>query len=1159
MAEPDIPVSADAVPTQPVPTSADEPQSDGMLKDTLEGVATGATKGINELVQTADTLTFGGVNEVGDWLNENVADLGTLGVNEGGELVYYRAAQAIKEAKEAGLERGDPAFNDFVKERVTTTKLTDGLQTISGNISSSLTQFAAGWIPANRMMKLLPTPTTTAGKVSKLAGEGAIAEVIAFDKYEDRLSNIIEDYPSLENPITAFLAADPDDAAALAVLKQATEGVMTEALFLPFVAGLKALRANRNNFEETDRLVQEAGEEATAIAPQISNEFEQSLKSWEDANSQIVSKYAEAEPLTGAARTQTRKEGRDEAVAALDDAQLEDLQAKGGGIQLTNETMQQAARRDIGKYLAPYTDNVTLALNNYVERFGGDATRARRTAARTVEMANIAEVEFSKVATKFQTGEATEEQLQAAFKNLQNIVNMARGGFSEAGRTLEFSKVVDGWNVKTLNTAIEASVSLQGNVNGRRKFLANMAKYASQIQKGGAKSVAIVNELFINSILSGLKTHLVNIGSNTFTMATMPLEKLAGATMRLDKKEAMKALYMYQGMGLGAWQSVKGGFQALKKGQTQLDIDRSILEEGLQEGAIPNWALGAVIRLPTRALAAEDEFFKQLNFRAFAYAEAMADGKALGKRGTELSDYVEQELNNAVEAQLKASIAKATTSENVIADSAIEYARTATFTQGLGGKSINERLSQGVSKAVTDFPILRQINPFIRTPLNIASYTLQRSPLAPLSGRWRRDMMQGGQAQSEAIARASVGSGLAYYFYGLAEQGAITGTGSGLSVDQIKAMEDMYGYRRNAVYDGEEYLEVSRLSPASDLMTIMASIYELNKYGASKEADELAIATTMVLSEFARDKTFMQGLGDFMNAIEDPERYGTSYAGSRIAALVPFSGFLKSMNGDPRLRKIYELSEAYKKTIPGLSKDLDPVRNILGEQKLVPEFWGIDFASPIGHTVEKDDPIALAFKQAADAGTPFNIPMPSKNKAGIDLTDRAFSNDFQDKPLNPKRVRQTAYDMWLEFSGKVPLDFTGKGDMKTLREALTAVVADPRFEGQATGNFRIGDKVYTGSRADYINQTITAYRNIAWDVMVGKDPYAANAASGIFDSKGFLVDVKGAFNPRLATAFWTNNKVAGEAAKTKEGQEWMKGNQSAIEDRIKGIFSQGSN
>jgi len=84
MAEPDIPVSADAVPTQPVPTSADEPQSDGMLKDTLEGVATGATKGVNELVKTADTLTFGGVNEVGDWLNENVADLGTLGVNESG-------------------------------------------------------------------------------------------------------------------------------------------------------------------------------------------------------------------------------------------------------------------------------------------------------------------------------------------------------------------------------------------------------------------------------------------------------------------------------------------------------------------------------------------------------------------------------------------------------------------------------------------------------------------------------------------------------------------------------------------------------------------------------------------------------------------------------------------------------------------------------------------------------------------------------------------------------------------------------------------------------------------------------------------------------------------------------------------------------------------
>ena len=1157
MAEPDIPVSADAVPTQPVPTSADEPQSDGMLKDTLEGVATGATKGINELVQTADTLTFGGVNEVGDWLNENVADLGTLGVNESGELVYYRAAQAIKEAKEAGLERGDPAFNDFVKERVTTTKLTDGLQTISGNISSSLTQFAAGWLPANRMMKLLPTPTTTAGKVSKLAGEGAIAEVIAFDKYEDRLSNIIEDYPALENPVTAFLAADPDDAAALAVLKQATEGVMTEALFLPFVAGLKALRANRNNFEETDRLVQEAAEEASALAPQMSNEIEQSLKSWVEANSEIAAKYAEAVPLTGAARTQTRKAGRDEAVAALDDAQLEDLQAKGGGIQLTNEAMQQAARRDIGKYLAPYSDNVTLGVSNWIERFGGDVVRARRTLVRATEMVNVADVEFSKVATKFQTGQATEEELKRAFKNVVGIVNIARGGFSEAGRMLEFSKVVDGWNVNTLNTAIEAGTALQGNLRGRQKFMSDMAKYAFDIQKGGAKAVGVVNELFINSILSGLKTHLVNIGSNTFTMATMPLERFSGALIRGDKTEMMKALRTYQGMYLYSWESLKAGMQALKKGQTILDVDRSIMEEGVQTGEIP-WVMGQLIRLPTRALAAEDEVFKQLNFRAFAFAEAMADGKALGYRGSDLNNYVTTEVNKAVDDQIKANITK-TTLTNPIAERAIEAARTATFTQGVDGKSINERASQGYTNLVNGLPILRQISPFVRTPLNIASYTLQRSPLAPLSGRWRRDMRQGGQAEAQAIIRWGVGMSLADYFYGLAQQGAITGTGAGLSVDQVRAMEDMYGYKRNAIYDGEEYLEVSRLSPATDLMTIMASIYELNKYGATKEADELASAVTVVLADFARDKTFLQGVNDMMNAIEDPERYLTSYLGSKAAAMVPYSGLLKSLNGDPKLRKIYEVAEGYKKTIPGLSKDLDPVRNILGEQKLVPEFWGIDFASPIGHTVEKDDPIALAFKQAADAGTPYNIPMPSKNKAGIDLTDRAFSNDFQGKPLNPKRVRQTAYDMWLEFSGKVPLDFTGKGDMKTLREALTAVVSDPRFEGQATGNFRIGDKVYTGSRADYINQTITAYRNIAWDVMVGKDPYAANAASGIFDSKGFLVDVKGAFNPRLATAFWTNNKVAGEAAKSKEGQEWMKGNQSAIEDRIKGIFSQGSN
>jgi len=1173
MAEPDIPVSADTEPTQPIPTSEDELQNDGMIKDTLEGIATGATKGMNEVGKAANTATGGYLAEATDWLGANVADLGSLGVDDKGDLVYYRAATAIQEAKEAGLERGDPAFDDFVSSRVTTTKLTNGLQTVSGNISSALTQFAIGWFPANRMMNTggkllgLEKATTRTGKAAKMMGEGAIAETLAFDKYEERLSNIIEDYPFLQQPITGFLAANPNDPAPLAVLKQATEGLLVESVVGSLVAGLKVIRAKKNDIEDTELLIKEAGEAAAKIYQEkdFAGEITNELKSIAESSEILNNYYKASESLTGAARTTKRLEGREAAVEVMTDERLADLQAKGGAIKLTREAIQENAKKDIGRYLTSFGYDASEGITKWEQLHAGDIVQARNTIAQAVELREISNTLFSKSSAKYreavESGASEQDQkvlrlaMNKDFVNTLKLVNLIQGGFSESGRMLDFAKAVDGWNIQTIGAAMEAG-SVFADPNASKHFQGQLVRHGYDIFKAGAKGVRIINELFINSILSGVKTHLVNIGSNTFTTATMPIERLGGAAIRGDKVEMMKALRTYAGYRHYAWDSFKASVHAARKGQTVLDVDRSILEEGVQNGEIP-WLLGKLIRMPTRLLAAEDEFFKQMNFRAHAYAESMADGTALGYRGDKLAAYANGEVEQAVKDMIESNISGVLT--NPLSQKSIIPAREVTQTQDVAGTSVNEMLSESYTKLVNKAPILRQISPFIRTPLNLASYTLQRSPLAPLSGRWRRDMRQGGQAEAQAIVRWGVGMGLADYFYSLAQDGSLTGTGAGLSIDQVKAMEDMYGYKRNAVYDGKQYLEVSRLSPATDLMTIMASIYELNKYGATEEADDLALSVAVVLSDFARDKTFMQGVNDFLNAVEDPERYFTSYLGSKAAAMVPYSGLLKSLNGDPKLRKIYEIAEGYKKTIPGLSKDLDPVRNILGEQKLIPEFWGIDFASPIGLSIEKDDPIALAFKQAADAGTPFNIGLPSSND-NVDWTNRAFSTDFNGEPLNPKRVGQTAYDRWIEVSGSMSMPVFGVGTQPlNLREALTKVIEDPKFNEVATANYTLNGKVYQGKQSDIIKTLIKEYRKVAKEKMIGANPYETNSNSGVFGSDGFLLEVKGALNPKLAVAYWTEYKIANEFVKSQEGQQFLKSNEKTATERLNGIFSQGSN
>ena len=1171
MAEPDI------------ATSADEEQNLGII-DTVasniaeipEAVAQGAVKGINEIDDKINSVTGGASDFVGEWLNENVFDLGNLGAEEDGSIVYYRVAEAMKQAKELGLE--DEQFDAYVKDKAQKVNLTDGVKTFTGNMTAGLTQFAMGWIPANRVLSVVNT-STKIGKTTKLMAEGAGAELLAFDKHEERLSNLIQEYPTLENPITEFLAADPDDGTALALLKQATEGVLTEVAFLPLIAGLKAIRANRRNFDETDELVAEAVAEAETLVPQLGNDVDEAMAAWEEANQAIVKSHDEAATLPSPDNQKKRAEGRSEAVTAMTDDQVSDLQSRGGAITQTNEQMIASAKISIGQHLTKYGDNTEQGIQDWITRFGGDVVRARKTLARAVVLADVADVNFGTVLSKYEAGDASYAELTNAFKQVVASVNVARGGFSEAGRMLEFSKVVDGWNINTLDTAIKAGTALKSNLKGRKKFYAEMAKYGIQIQNAGSAGIGMINELFINSILSGFKTHAVNVGSNTYTMLTMPMEKAIGAAIKGNRADMVKALRMYQGFAYGSLASAKGAFGALKSGQTKLDADYSIMEDGkmVKEGYIPLWAGGGIIRAPTRLLAAEDEFFKQINFRAFVYSEAVTAGRALIKRGeinpltdapytkADLAKYVDDEVEKAVNIQMDQAM-NGTRSDDVLAptaDEAIQYGRTATFTQGLDGK-----VSQGISKAVTDFPILRQINPFVRTPLNLLSYTIQRAgPLALLSGRWRRDLFAGGTRQGEAITRASVGGGLAYYFYNLAVEDKITGSGEQLTTDQLKGLQDIAGYDRNSVITEDGYANVQRLSPALDLMTIMASIHELNKFGNKDAADEMVMGVTMVITEMMRDKSFMQGIDDFFNAIDDPERYGTSYMANRAGALIPYSGLLKSINqelNDPKNRKIRTVLDGFYRNTPGLSDELDPHYNILGEEKFIPEFYGSDMASPVGWSELKDNPLADEWMSALENGLPYNVGMPPLNKDGIDLTDRAFATDREGNPLDPELSRGTAYGEWMRRTGLIKVGYVinGKVISKTpvsLRDALTLLVQDPSFQNDGTGNIRIGDRVYEGSKQELVKQTIKDYRKVSWDLMVGQDPYSTRA--GVFGEDDVLYEVKGKppkqfkdfpVYQKLAIAYWTNNRAKGYFAKTQEGQDFMKSRATQLNSVLTG-------
>ncbi|MCP3882356.1 MAG: hypothetical protein GY701_28775 [Sulfitobacter sp.] len=119
--------------------------------------------------------------------------------------------------------------------------------TLPGGLVEGMTNFmlgfipVAGWIGRGAHLGSMTRPVAGLRHLSKAAGvargkpfatrvgrdvvAGAITDFSVFDGHEARLSNLIQQYPELQNPITAFLGADPDDPESTARLKGALEGL----------------------------------------------------------------------------------------------------------------------------------------------------------------------------------------------------------------------------------------------------------------------------------------------------------------------------------------------------------------------------------------------------------------------------------------------------------------------------------------------------------------------------------------------------------------------------------------------------------------------------------------------------------------------------------------------------------------------------------------------------------------------------------------------------------------------------------------------------------------------------------------------------------------------------------------------------------------------
>ena len=475
--------------------------------------------------------------------------------------------------------------------------------------------------------------------------------------------------------------------------------------------------------------------------------------------------------------------------------------------------------------------------------------------------------------------------------------------------------------------------------------------------QNGTGIIKISNHLFINSILSNPITHQVNMISTGINTFGRPVAKFIGAEGNDTRLRAMKELqYLFSTMQ----ESTKMAAFAFRANRNIVDAGASILEgKSAERLMMDGWtgtrgALGRAFMdgygIPSRFLMAEDELFKQMNFRSYLRAEIWERTQREIERGTrkfatraKYNEYVNKQFDSIISVINRESMEGKLSKRNLeLMERARQYAAEATFTEDLRKGSV----SANFQNLVNEFPIARQIVPFIRTPLNILKQSAKASPAALLAEEfpnqfgWMRKAswidehireINSPDKQVRAFARGRSRMGSSLFAGGLVFAGqvdnpeapvAITGglpknrhqreillaTGyqpysirlfateedikkygeKGTAYEVVKGENDSIKYIRGA--DGKikyKYISFKRLEPYAGFLALAADTYRVGGYLVNREENKLkneALNQVLLAAMYDStiDKTFISGIAELFQMFEEPYRLN-SFITKRIA------------------------------------------------------------------------------------------------------------------------------------------------------------------------------------------------------------------------------------------------------------------------------------
>jgi hypothetical protein len=413
------------------------------------------------------------------------------------------------------------------------------------------------------------------------------------------------------------------------------------------------------------------------------------------------------------------------------------------------------------------------------------------------------------------------------------------------------------------------------------------------------------------SLLTGPPTLARNAIGNTIGRAfRFPEKTLAGGINLIESKIRGIPQQRFAREGIADLIGMRHAFRPAMnnaiKGLLDEDFisDSRVMESVRFKKAIPGLA-GKIIRLPFRLLGATDEFYRTLSHSASLYSQATR--QALREKSKDIPTRVAQLL-------------KKQTPEMII--KASNESKIDTFRQP-GGP-----FSQAIENVLRKSKIGKFIVPFFQTPVNLFKWSYRRGPTSVLSKEnWKLIAKGSPEERAEGIARMALGQMITVGLAMEAFDGNITAR---LSPDKGKRDSlQRQGIQPYSIKAGDKYISYRSYEPISSMLSLVANLAEQSREGKKLKPEDY-VQISMETLKMMKDQTFLRGVSDVVNALEDPERFGPRFAQNATTSLIPAGiGYIARLE-DPIIREPESIPQAIRAKLPGFSKGVPPKLDVWG-------------------------------------------------------------------------------------------------------------------------------------------------------------------------------------------------------------------------------------